>query len=516
MVRQFADPYAFARELVQNGIDAGATRIEVTLERGPDGLVRTSVGDDGCGMTRATLEGPLLTLFSSSKESDSTKIGKYGVGFVSVFAVEPARVEVRTRRAGEAWLVRLFPDHSYELVTDDAGKGDGHGSVVTLVQEMDGAAYELHARRCAEALARWCRFARVPIVLRDLDAGGAPTTINEPMRLPGLVSVAREHAGERIVVACGAVAGLGGSFAGYYNRGLTLLETSDAAPGLAGVRVAIDSPKLSHTLSRDTVKQDGELRRTLAEATRLVRRELRRALAERIAEAARTGAAEYAALLEAADVPAFEGAAPAPPLVPLLDAVDGEGTMSLDEVVARSRDEVLVGDASTPMSRALARAGHPVVRGEALMPVLRRFTGARELAGVAGAFAYAAPTEAHREDAALATTLAELLDAAGRPVRRVLFASFEGAHSGELFRAIAHAKTDGLCTALEAAQLSWSRTVTLFLNGEHAAVRLARRRARRDPRIAAHLLARVVVLAAGALEPAVVDALLAGAGSADG
>jgi hypothetical protein len=56
----------------------------------------------------------------------------------------------------------------------------------------------------------------------------------------------------------------------------------------------------------------------------------------------------------------------------------------------------------------------------------------------------------------------------------------------------------------------------LFLNGEHAAVRLARRRARRDPRIAAHLLARVVVLAAGALEPSVVDALLAGAGSADG
>src|SRR5512146_2494880 len=36
MVRQFADPYAFLRELAQNGIDAGATRIAVTIERDGD------------------------------------------------------------------------------------------------------------------------------------------------------------------------------------------------------------------------------------------------------------------------------------------------------------------------------------------------------------------------------------------------------------------------------------------------------------------------------------------------
>src|SRR5688572_947617 len=76
MVRQFADPYAYLRELVQNGIDAGATRLEVRIERDVDGTVHTSVDDDGTGMTKATIEGPLLTLFESSKESDPTKIGK--------------------------------------------------------------------------------------------------------------------------------------------------------------------------------------------------------------------------------------------------------------------------------------------------------------------------------------------------------------------------------------------------------------------------------------------------------
>ena len=116
MVRQFADRYAFLRELVQNAIDAGASRIEVRIAREDGGLVTTSVDDDGCGMGRAEIEGPLLTLFASSKETDASKIGKYGVGFVSVFAIGPERVEVRTRRDDVGWLVRLHGDHAYELL----------------------------------------------------------------------------------------------------------------------------------------------------------------------------------------------------------------------------------------------------------------------------------------------------------------------------------------------------------------------------------------------------------------
>lgn len=43
------------------------------MERGADGAVLASVTDDGSDMTRAIIEGPLLTLFESSKESDPTK-----------------------------------------------------------------------------------------------------------------------------------------------------------------------------------------------------------------------------------------------------------------------------------------------------------------------------------------------------------------------------------------------------------------------------------------------------------
>src|SRR5262245_27150488 len=115
MVRQFADPYAFLRELVQNSMDAGATAIEVTLNRSPEGEVRTSVSDDGTGMTPPVIEESLLTLFSSSKEGDSTKIGKYGVGFISVLALEPDGVAIETWCNGGAWRVRLSSDHQYVI-----------------------------------------------------------------------------------------------------------------------------------------------------------------------------------------------------------------------------------------------------------------------------------------------------------------------------------------------------------------------------------------------------------------
>src|SRR4029079_18431204 len=90
MVRQFADALAFYRELVQNSIDAGATAIDVRVVMETDGdagpTLRVVVSDDGCGMDRAAIESCLLVLFRSSKDGDATKIGKFGVGFFSVFA----------------------------------------------------------------------------------------------------------------------------------------------------------------------------------------------------------------------------------------------------------------------------------------------------------------------------------------------------------------------------------------------------------------------------------------------
>src|SRR5262245_34914372 len=171
MVRQFADPYAFLRELVQNGIDAGASALSVHISRESGDLAITTVTDDGTGMTPEIMEGPLLTLFSSSKEDDLTKIGKYGVGFVSVFALEPEEVQVLTWRDGRAYLLRLYVDHRYTI--EEAPPRSGSGTSVALLKRMVAPAFLAHVALARASLRRWCRHAERPIRFRVSGAPGA-------------------------------------------------------------------------------------------------------------------------------------------------------------------------------------------------------------------------------------------------------------------------------------------------------------------------------------------------------
>lgn len=528
MVRQFADPYAFLRELVQNGIDAGATAIEVRVERAVDGAVVTSVADDGCGMSRAIIEGPLLTLFESSKESDATKIGKYGIGFVSVFALAPERVEVRTRTAAESWLVRLFGDHSFEL--EEGTIRPGTGSEVTLVQTMTVEDFASHARLTKEGLFHWCRHAHVPITLSIVDGegGGETTTVNMPLSVQAAASVTIVEGDERFVVGLGdPAAGRSEdierqpSFCGLYNRGLTLLQTIDAEPGLDWIRFKIDSPKLGHTLSRDNVRRDREHRRLLKRVHEIVTgpliEELYRQLAQAAEEAASGGCERYAALLEAALAPTIRERTETVP-VPLASPIHGRSTMPLDAVLrARSpigRKMLLVAEESEPLTLALAGVGRPVIRHLALAPLLRRLTPLPVLVAGHGC-AFVAAIETSAEDAALCAELARLLEAADRAVAAVRLAAFTGVLQGAILRLIAcedrataASALTGLSTVDGAGQVQWGSARALFLNADHDLVRLARRHAKSDRALAAQLLVRALLLAEGPLEKHVVDDLL--------
>src|SRR5262245_10231748 len=200
MVRQFADPYAFLRELVQNGIDAGASALSVHISRESGDLAITTVTDDGTGMTPEIMEGPLLTLFSSSKEDDLTKIGKYGVGFVSVFALEPEEVQVLTFRDGRAYLLRLYLDHRYTI--EEAPSRSGSGTSVALLKRMDSAAFSVHAAACRVSLRRWCRHAERPIRLRISPGGGVSDEerLDMPLSVAATVTVTARIEDESYVV----------------------------------------------------------------------------------------------------------------------------------------------------------------------------------------------------------------------------------------------------------------------------------------------------------------------------
>lgn len=511
MVRQFADRYAFLRELVQNSIDAGTTRIDVRVRRSADGAVETSVSDDGCGMTPEVIEGALLTLFSSTKEDDASKVGKYGVGFVSVFAIEPRAVLVETWRDGGRWRLSLRSDHSYEL--EALGDAEGSGTRVALASVMDAGAFEEHVRRCRAALERWCRHVAVPITLSWLDESALGLAgegrIDRPLAVDAVVSLRATLDAATIVIGCAAPGVEPRSFAGFYNRGLTLHTQTEALPGLEGLRFKIDSPELAHTLSRDNVRRDGRFAHALEQLRRLAQGPLRARAAEALARAAASvveGGApgHYAALLETARWP---------PLsldrgelaFPLTDPIDDLSVLSGDEIARRTpfRAPVLFATGRDELTTALARTGRPVVwcsTPEVASEVaevfdVRTFFGPN---GTCRAHELYVSMEERRGLGAVAARLAaeleRVLEASGNAVGRVAYARFCGAPLRRT-AVVVGADHGRLARADElAAARRLGRSRVMLLDVSASAVVAARSAARRDVATAAQLLARIVLL----------------------
>lgn len=507
MVRQFADPYAYLRELVQNAIDAGASRIEVSVVRDPQGRVTTAVDDDGCGMTRATLEGPLVTLFSSSKENDRSKIGKYGIGCMSVLACDPIHVEVLSSRDGESFLLRLFGDHGYELETAPARPQSG--TRVALLQTMTREELLVHGKRVQDALSCWCRHARLPIqlTLADADAPAEDqrTEIGQPFSAPGIESVVWQNGDTRIFVT---VPELGApSSIGYYNRGLTLLESETGGDRIEGLVVKIDSPELAHTLSRDDVRRDRTQRKLVERAHALAAVDLKVALLQRLEHAAlEADIPQCRALLEALVRPVF-GLLDAA-TVPLVTAIEGRTTMTLDKLAKRANFGVQCSASETFLSHVLAREGLPVVRGLELAPALARyFFGRIAYVGAIREELDALEVEpSDTIDSTLLGVLNRVLGAAGRTHTRALFARFGRRHG--MARQLA---SKGDSAILAHGVPTREGPDTLYLDTIAPEVVEARRAARQDTHRAAQLLARLVLLEDGPLTATANDALLAAA-----
>src|SRR6187431_825563 len=118
-------PASVVKELVENALDAGATRIEVVTDGGGRRLIRVS--DDGAGMTREDLalavERHATSKLPDDDLLDIRTLGFRGEALPSIGAV--ARLTITTRHAGEphAWAITVDAGEKAQVKPGALGGG---------------------------------------------------------------------------------------------------------------------------------------------------------------------------------------------------------------------------------------------------------------------------------------------------------------------------------------------------------------------------------------------------------
>jgi hypothetical protein len=502
LVNQFADPMSFLRELVQNALDAGSPEIDVRLEleregEADHGVLVIHVDDYGEGMTREIIETKLTRLFSSTKEGDYTKIGRFGIGFVSVFAIAPDAVCVDTSRGGESWRVLFERDRSFSIIPRDTPVD---GTKIRVLKSIPVAELASFRQRARQTVVHWCKHAAA-----EIRFDGEP--INLPLDLDVPCRVAHEEEGTRIVVGYTPDRS---SAVGFYNKGLTLWEHR-SPPGEPGevpplIAAKVSSRYLEHTLTRDNVLRDAEFDKAMARVQALVAGPLRTELLRQIALAVKEGP-------ESAALEWLHGTAAQALLVPdepagLADAVlfaslSGAPLTARDVRRARRAGTLYFDDAPSPLLEPVTEQGGVVVRGRpdgGTVQLLARLTGEppRQLSR---ALCRPLPARSAAEQAAfepLRRALERLLEADGARVQAVALGHL--AHERSSLRkrvAITQTEAFALTDASEADQLDrslLSRRRALVVNADHPAVRPLVALSGSEPELAAYLLLKLVLL----------------------
>lgn len=485
LIHQFADPLACLRELVQNAVDAGSTEIDVRFGH-EDGRLVIDVDDYGEGMDRRSIDTRLTRLFSSSKEDDRTKIGRFGIGFVSVFALEPDVVRIDTSRAGEHWRVIFKPDRTFTRV---ARQAPVDGTKIRIYKAMAADEARALAERARAAIAFWCR--HVPAEIR-VDG----RSIQEPFAVPELCAVTAE-VGELRLAAGYCREGAGS--VSYYNRGLTLL--AEPAAEFPGVHLKLWSPALEHTMTRDNVLRDAAHGRALDHGRALVAGALRERLLATLEQSAprvhRPGEATehlYGALarhLAAGDT--LPRGAKQRPIVRLIDGA----TVGLQALAQAARRGTLwsATTASRVATQLVARGDRVVAAapGAAVLALLQQMTGASVQCADA-VFCSATPLPAARRPPAwpkLQRALRELARVT-TPIAGVELADLDELGAPATRVAIAQDEPGGLTLRAEVGRLAPTRC--LMLHAAHPAVVAALSLADREPELAAAGLLKIVWL----------------------
>ncbi len=195
----YSEKEVFLRELVSNASDACDKRRHLALTEHslapttpyeirliPDEAARTlTIADNGIGMNRQELienlgtiarsgTGAFVNQLSGDAKKDVSLIGQFGVGFYAAFMVA-SKVEVLSRRAGDAQAWRWSSDGRGEFTIAEADDMQGDGTRITLHLKDDAGEY-LERHRLEHVVRKYSDHIAIPVKLGAIKAEGDEDT----------------------------------------------------------------------------------------------------------------------------------------------------------------------------------------------------------------------------------------------------------------------------------------------------------------------------------------------------
>ena len=304
--------------------------------------------------------------------------------------------------------------------------------------------------------------------------------VDTPMMLEeALVSVQVQVETTHVVVGIGS-----GSYAGFFNHGLTLHETREVSAPLLGLAFKVRDSHLEHTLSRDDVRRDAHYQNVLARVKRAAQRMLAPAVQRALKESAASGDAGYGRLAETAkESCGVLGLSPDDLPLRVLEPWNGE-LWCMPRDCARAVHT----DRPSRLTAALAANGITVFHEPGAL-----FDDQRVFANPEDASAYTAvvPQEPSPSEAAMFDAMLAFFERAARRPPGIALVAIHGRRQGPY---LGGPVTSWVTRdAIDASPFRLLRRPALLLSVHDSVVAAARAQCVEDPQLAAAILARAVL-----------------------
>jgi len=180
-MRYGENDWVFLRELVQNSRDAGADLIQFDCSDDGNHLRLTCL-DNGSGMSASDIQNYLLNLFASSKEQAENSLGFFGVGFWSVLRFNPTRIEVHSKKGGQATAIAIEPKTDHIQPIRPLGLDhQSSGTQIVLVKPKASEPASNFQNKVQEQLEHFAPHIHGPTGKRNLRLLLGETQINRPL-----------------------------------------------------------------------------------------------------------------------------------------------------------------------------------------------------------------------------------------------------------------------------------------------------------------------------------------------